>query len=541
MLKELCSLITNISPKKSIPFSSQTSLRNLLVRVRPNVSTDWAIKSLSPRSKTLLALLSFSLVPLSHAGPTSGLPKIPEASLEACKFRGGGACEALIRRANRVLDRWEESCISKTSMEDKALHYLGVVKTEAEVQSALQIASQLGSSKQEIVGKFYTRSDKKSFCGGLFDPKVTYIELCAVDENGSIACWPTMGTSGGETGPVTNHDSLKMNLDNRRFVELLPKFRCSNGTCTGDIVWFSGNTDVVKTDQLGYLTAESNGSTDITAFSRAFMNLAPPSMIQGEVPVVVGGGVDIVLAVETTNPTYFWIGFYDRWPGLRNLGDEIVAELKNRFGTSYRFGLIGYSHYPVQPWGSSRGACVELFGYDKFKPYAETAAYRDWLALSPDDEAIKNGISNVRLMCLSTYPQVNSVSSYSAAIHAINDYDWGDGTYRAIVLFALADACTETGWLTTSPPPPSCEAEGVTGYTKEDVINLANEKGVSIFTVSAGRDTGWDSLLLPRIRSRLMAIAEGTGGEFQESPRDMMELLETAFGQIYEKMKSSSR
>jgi hypothetical protein len=92
-----------------------------------------------------------------------------------------------------------------------------------------------------------------------------------------------------------------------------------------------------------------------------------------------------------------------------------------------------------------------------------------------------------------------------------------------VIVFAVEPVCLEY-------QNPECDTEVVTGYTRQDVIDAAQNAGVSLYMMNAGYGSYEEKLRIP-----FQEIAAETSGWYVEEDSDiwpMLHALENAFDAV---------
>ena len=191
------------------------------------------------------------------------------------------------------------------------------------------------------------------------------------------------------------------------------------------------------------------------------------------------------------------------YTGLRDIGQEILFAIE--YFEDYAFGIVGFGQDP------SVAFCNEDDKTYQWEPYAEPNPFYDWLSLTSDQNEIRQGIGNVKLICNTpkNYP-AQGTTAYSAILHAIEDTPWREEAARYVILLQLGSVNQE------NPTGP----ELGTGRTLEEVIYAALSEKVKLFTTGS-----------PSLTEQLRIMALSTDGKFYEgsSTYPMLKWLETVF------------
>jgi len=210
-------------------------------------------------------------------------------------------------------------------------------------------------------------------------------------------------------------------------------------------------------------------------------------------------------------------------PGLRQIGNEVAAELAVRF-EDYRFAATAFGAHP----GYAVPCSVEDWYFPEIT-FWDLAPYRDFLDFTDNPFAIAEGLGQIKPICddpLDVPGRSDGKSVYSAMMHAIQDYTWREDAFRVLIAFSVYPACWEWG-----DTPPYCDTEKVSGYTSNDVITAANEAGITLIMMNSGWGSYYDRMQWP-----FLNMAEKTDGWYTEDWSDfwpMLRAFESAFEWIY--------
>lgn len=275
--------------------------------------------------------------------------------------------------------------------------------------------------------------------------------------------------------------------------------------CSGDIGWYSDNPNIATVNQQGLVTAISPGITYIGALVEGTNHIYGKSQI--EVTETIEK-FEIVLVLETGSGTWDITGFNSKYEnGVKQSGNEIYAALTSNFGQDFKFGLVGFEHYPVPPWGSDVGYCrSEGWAYEEFEPLISMSPFQNWLSFTDNESSIKEAIAGIQIMCsYHDYPASWNSSPFSAVIKTIENFNWSEDTNKVILLFGKYPA-------TYRPEGGNSTSEGYSGYTMDNVVSLANDKNIRIYTMCNIPDR--DTPLYNTSKYEYQTMANRTNGQY---------------------------
>lgn len=208
-------------------------------------------------------------------------------------------------------------------------------------------------------------------------------------------------------------------------------------------------------------------------------------------------------------------------PQFRQVGPKIAAALEERFPDGFRLAGTAFGSWP-----DFAASCESGYYMTHEYEYWDTAEFRDFLDFTADAEAIASATASLAPICddRRNYEEYMGHSVYSAAIHAIRDFEWRENAYRAVIVHSQTPACRYYS------AGDYCDAEPKTDFTKEHVVEAALEKGVALFMLNMGWHSNMDHM-----RGPFKYMADNTDGWYTEDKSTLwpvLTLLEAAFDQV---------
>jgi len=173
--------------------------------------------------------------------------------------------------------QWETNCAATSQMAEKRKFYKDTVELEYFILRILQLWGLGGDFG------FEPRTGTEDYCGGLFDPEITFILIFNLG-----TYWP----------PGMGH--VEMEVNEQRQLDY--KIACVNGFCQGDVIWFIPGIPqppIASVTQGGVVTGLRDGMGELQVFSKDFKDVLE-SIILGLINLKVGRGDCVYYSDQST-------------------------------------------------------------------------------------------------------------------------------------------------------------------------------------------------------------------------------------------------